>query len=142
MTQVDIIRAELLKGNTLTQRSALMDFGIMALPRRIADLKEQGFPVASTIKTNPMTGQRYAQYSLDVTVKSISELKEDCVYRMVVHKQNPFHSKVFEKSNGYAVVQNVVDEIAEVQMAGCFQVISQGWLDDGHVEVRYVGGLQ
>ena len=30
------------KGKTLTQRSALMDFGVMALPRRMADLKEAG----------------------------------------------------------------------------------------------------
>lgn len=53
-------------GHTITQRSALMDFGIMALPRRIADLKEAGYAITSTMQKSPLTGQRYAQYTLDV----------------------------------------------------------------------------
>lgn len=52
------------KGRTLTQRSALMDFGVMALPRRIADLKEAGYDVSSTMECNTLTGQRYARYKL------------------------------------------------------------------------------
>jgi hypothetical protein len=49
---------------TVTQRSALMDHGIMALPRRIADLKEAGYPIEKVMKRNPHTGQRYASYYL------------------------------------------------------------------------------
>lgn len=36
----------------------------MALPRRISDLKEMGYPISSEIEVNNLTGQRYARYSL------------------------------------------------------------------------------
>ena len=36
----------------------------MALPRRISDLKEMGYPISSEIEINNLTGQRYARYSL------------------------------------------------------------------------------
>ena len=36
----------------------------MALPRRISDLKEMGYPISSEIEINTLTGQRYARYSL------------------------------------------------------------------------------
>lgn len=62
--QCALILQHLRKGHTITQRSALIDFGIAALPRRIADLKEQGYPVESVIEHNKLTGQRYARYSL------------------------------------------------------------------------------
>ncbi|WP_018868297.1 MULTISPECIES: helix-turn-helix domain-containing protein [unclassified Thioalkalivibrio] len=62
--QCKIIIKHLQKGNTLTQRSALMDFGIAALPRRIADLKEHGFNISSVMEKNKLTGQRYARYGL------------------------------------------------------------------------------
>ncbi|WP_218195179.1 helix-turn-helix domain-containing protein [Pseudomonas sp. 1239] len=52
------------KGHSITQRSALLDFGVMALPRRISDLKEMGYPISSEIEINNLTGQRYARYSL------------------------------------------------------------------------------
>ena len=62
--QCQMILNHLRKGHSITQRSALLDFGIMALPRRIADLKESGHKIVSTIETNKLTGQRYARYSL------------------------------------------------------------------------------
>lgn len=49
---------------SLTQRSALIDLGVMALPRRIADLKEAGFDVVSVREKNKITGQRFARYEL------------------------------------------------------------------------------
>ena len=66
--QCQTILKHLRKGHTVTQRSALMDFGVMALPRRIADLKEAGYKVHSVMEKNTLTGQRYARYSL-VTIK-------------------------------------------------------------------------
>lgn len=59
-----VILSHLRKGHTVTQRSALMDFGVMALPRRIADLKEAGFNIESVMEKNTLTGQRYARYTL------------------------------------------------------------------------------
>lgn len=63
--QCELILNHLKKGHSITQRSALMDFGVMALPRRIKDLKELGYPINSAMETNKLTGQRYARYSLE-----------------------------------------------------------------------------
>lgn len=63
--QCTMILKHLQSGNTITQRSALLDFGVMALPRRIADLKEHGHNVTSFMEHNKLTGQRYARYSLN-----------------------------------------------------------------------------
>jgi len=41
-----------------------MDFGVMALPRRIADLREHGYHIVSVLENNKLTGQRYARYYL------------------------------------------------------------------------------
>lgn len=65
LPQCELILAHLRKGHSITQRSALMDFGVMALPRRIKDLKERGYPITSAMETNNLTGQRYARYSLE-----------------------------------------------------------------------------
>ncbi|MFA7168909.1 MAG: helix-turn-helix domain-containing protein [Sphaerochaetaceae bacterium] len=64
-TQCSLILNHLRKGHSITQRSALMDFGVMALPRRIADLKEKGYRIKTVMEHNKLTGQRYARYSLD-----------------------------------------------------------------------------
>lgn len=62
--QCELILNHLRAGHSITQRSALMDFGVMALPRRIADLKERGYDIVSVMEHNKLTGQRYARYSL------------------------------------------------------------------------------
>lgn len=62
--QCTLLINHLKNGWSLTQRSALMDFGVMALPRRIADLKERGYRILSQLEVNKLTGQRYARYSL------------------------------------------------------------------------------
>ena len=62
--QCKAIIEHLKKGHTITQRSALMDFGIMSLPRRICDLKELGYKIKSVLEVNKLTGQRYSRYSL------------------------------------------------------------------------------
>lgn len=53
-----------LQRSNITQRQALMDHSIMALPRRIADLKEAGYNIETVMKVNAHTGQRYAAYYL------------------------------------------------------------------------------
>lgn len=68
--QCQMILSHLRKGHTITQRSALMDFGIMALPRRVADLKEAGYEIQSVMEHNKLTGQRYARYSLKAEDKA------------------------------------------------------------------------
>ena len=63
--QCELILKHLEKGRSITQRSALMDFGMAALPRRIADLKELGYKIASLREHNKLTGQRYVRYFLE-----------------------------------------------------------------------------
>lgn len=41
---------------------AVNDLGCFRLAARIADLKAQGVPVARMIRTNPVTGKRWAEY--------------------------------------------------------------------------------
>ena len=63
-SQCERLLRHLKKGRSLTQRSALLDFGVMALPRRICDLKEAGYNIESIMEKNSLTGQRYARYTL------------------------------------------------------------------------------
>ena len=46
----------------ITGRAASIDYGIAALPRRIADLKEMGYRVTTERRQHPATGQRYVRY--------------------------------------------------------------------------------
>lgn len=62
--QCAMIAHQLIEGKSITQRSALMDFGVMALPRRIADLKERGWEIGRKVESNKHTGQRFARYFL------------------------------------------------------------------------------
>jgi hypothetical protein len=43
---------------------AITQYKIMALPRRILDLKELGVVFITQRKTHPVTGQRYTRYVL------------------------------------------------------------------------------
>lgn len=62
--QCELILNHLKKGYSITQRSALMDFGVMSLARRICDLKEKGYQIESVREFNKLTGQRYNRYYL------------------------------------------------------------------------------
>jgi hypothetical protein len=64
--------AHMNKGHSVTQRSALIDFGIAALPRRIADLKVHGYRISSKIERNTKTNRNYARYTLITTEKAIA----------------------------------------------------------------------
>jgi hypothetical protein len=143
MTQVDIIRKQLLEGNTLTQRSALLDFGIMALPRRVADLRETGFPVKVEMKTNPHTGQRYASYAMNDIVTNGKDLVPNCVYKMVdVINPLPFSRRLVSRSQGYMKITSVnKDGEFTCMMSGIIQVHSNMALEVGMFKLKYIGGM-
>lgn len=65
--QCALLLEHLRKGHSITLRSALLDYGIQALPRRIADLKAAGVPIVKVMERNKLTGQPYARYSLAKT---------------------------------------------------------------------------
>ena len=62
-TQLDRLLKHLLSGRSITPLHARAHYGIEALPRRIADLKEAGHKIKVVYRTDP-TGKRYAEYSL------------------------------------------------------------------------------
>ena len=62
-TQLDRLLKHLLSGRSITPLHARQHYGIEALPRRIADLKEAGHKIKVAYRTDP-TGKRYAEYSL------------------------------------------------------------------------------
>jgi hypothetical protein len=65
--QVQTLLTHLQQHGSISQAEAATVYRIRALPRRISDLKEAGWPIKRELKVDP-TGQRYARYSL-VTLK-------------------------------------------------------------------------
>lgn len=63
MSQRNVLIRHLLKKNTITNREAIAEHRIMALPRRIADLEEMGVEFKRHHCTNAVTGQRYVRYT-------------------------------------------------------------------------------
>jgi len=145
MTQLSTIHKQLLKGNSLTQRSALLDFGIMSLPRRIADLKEKGFPVKSEMKTNPLTRQRYASYSFDEGITHLGQLCYGHIYRVTsLASDHPFSEKALQDSQGYfqPLRYRYIDDFQiGIRMAGVPQLLTQKNLDRGTVQIKYIGEM-
>ena len=53
-----------LKSNkNITQRSALIDLGIMSLGKRISDLRQAGYKITTDMLKNKFTGQRFGRYT-------------------------------------------------------------------------------
>ena len=59
-----LILAHLMAKGSITNVEAQALYRCRALPRRIADLKECGWPISSVLKKDA-TGQRYARYMLE-----------------------------------------------------------------------------
>ena len=49
---------------TLTTREAVMELSIMSLPKRIEELRREGYAISMTFKTAP-SGARYGVYTLE-----------------------------------------------------------------------------
>jgi len=62
-TQNNLLLAHLTSGRPITRIQADHLYRIAALPRRIADLREQGHNIVAVDKVDP-TGRRYAEYRL------------------------------------------------------------------------------
>ncbi len=60
--QIRTLVAHFARKKTITNREAISEYRIMALPRRISDMEEQGFRFRRHQKVNKATGQRYVKY--------------------------------------------------------------------------------
>jgi hypothetical protein len=63
-SMTELIFTHLLTKGSITNVEAQALYRCRALPRRIADLKEDGVPIISVLKKDA-TGQRYARYELN-----------------------------------------------------------------------------
>ena len=63
-TQLERIAAVLNKGGSLTAAQARARFGVNNLRARIYDLREEGMPIQTTMKTTRGSSQPVAVYSL------------------------------------------------------------------------------
>jgi hypothetical protein len=52
------------KTGNITEREAFVEYSMVGLRARIAELRAKGFNVVHTLKKHPVTGQRYGSYSL------------------------------------------------------------------------------
>ena len=62
--QACLVLAHMEHAGSITQREAMLDHSIQSLTRRITELNVNGFRVNREDKKHPLTGQRYARYSL------------------------------------------------------------------------------
>jgi len=70
MTQVEQVREHLNKVGSISNIEAQALYRIRALPRRISDLEECGFPISRERRVDN-TGQRYVRYhKSDLSVKA------------------------------------------------------------------------
>jgi DNA-binding HxlR family transcriptional regulator len=62
--QAGIILSHLRRAGSITQREAILDHSIQSLTRRITELNDKGYRTKREDRHHPLTGQRYARYSL------------------------------------------------------------------------------
>ena len=62
--QLNTIIKHLETVGSISTLEAIIQYNIMALPRRIKDLKEKVYNFNSIRKSHPVTGQRYTRYVL------------------------------------------------------------------------------
>lgn len=64
MTQLEILKRHFKKAKSITQREAMVDYSIQCLTKRIQELREGGMKIKTVHKKHPITGQRYARYTV------------------------------------------------------------------------------
>jgi hypothetical protein len=64
MNQLDIVLNHLRKAKSISRREALVDYSIQNITATISALRKLGYPIVSSNKTHPTTGQRYMRYTM------------------------------------------------------------------------------
>lgn len=64
MTQNETLIKHFKKAKSISQREALVDYSIQSLTKRISELRQMGYKIKTTHKHHPVTGQKYARYSM------------------------------------------------------------------------------
>lgn len=64
MTQKQQVLSHLRRLGSISPAEALRDYSITRLAARIGDLKKDGFNIEAEMRQHPVTGVRYARYTL------------------------------------------------------------------------------
>lgn len=64
MSQNDLVLYHIRRAGSISQREALIDYGVQSLTARIRDLRKKGYKIKTVQKVHPTTGQKYARYVL------------------------------------------------------------------------------
>ena len=62
--QARVVLKHMARAGSITQREALVDHSVQSLTKRISEINGIGIKVTLDRKKHPVTGQRYARYSL------------------------------------------------------------------------------
>lgn len=65
MTQYQTVLRHLRRHGNISQRDALVDYGITRLASRIDELRNSGYRIKTVMKRNPATGRSYGRYFFD-----------------------------------------------------------------------------
>lgn len=64
VTQVEKLLHHLKTVGSISQREAYLEYDIQSFHRRLTDIKDLGYSLKGSPKTNPVTGQEYTRYTL------------------------------------------------------------------------------
>ena len=64
MTQEDKVLKHIQLTGSITQREAMIDYGIQSFTKRISNLRAAGHDIVRRSKRHPITGQPYSRYVL------------------------------------------------------------------------------
>lgn len=64
MTQLQTLLNHFKRTKTISQREALIDYSIQSLTKRISELRNMGYKIKTVHKHHPVTGQKYARYTM------------------------------------------------------------------------------
>jgi hypothetical protein len=62
VSQNDLVMMHIRKAGSISQREALLDYGIQCLTARVHELRKRGYKIKMQQKIHPTTGQHYARY--------------------------------------------------------------------------------
>ena len=64
VSQKDMVLSWLMTRGELTTRDAVISLGILCLPKRISELRKEGYPISTEYMKSP-SGKKYGVYRLE-----------------------------------------------------------------------------
>jgi len=127
-TQKQHVISHIKRLGSISPSEALRDYQITRLAARILDLKKDGYSIESELRVHPVTGVKYARYTLAVTPVEEEPVRDPIAYRKLVrsvlHEDDgsgrEWLANVLEygpstiktmRSGHYQIIREVLDEV-------------------------------